>query len=280
MPYQVARSLALSALLLALPVAASMEVATSALEYVGRADRTVSEALQERERSISALHATKEGPSDILFFYGAAHAQGLHGAFFKSDIYLNAAGLPSDSGKIYFTLYVLPGGTTANQLVGGDEWTVPPGGYGIFEDVVGRYSLSGAATVIIMINHTKSTAPSRVRYISGWGRTYTAGSSGGEYSTTLPVTAGWLISSTSSYVACPLTLPEGSGCVVGVRARRGGRISLSCFRSLRAPESRRASLVRWGWPEGDQHHPAPSWRGGSETVARSWLDGVCRWRPA
>lgn len=217
--YPVARVLVLVVLVfLAIPAAGSMTVATEpSLEYVGPAAHTISEALQARERSMSLLHATKEGPSDIVFFYGAAHAQGLNGAFFRTDIYLNSAGLPSDSGRIYFTLYVLPGGTEGNQLVGGEEWTIPPGGFGIIEDVVGRARLSGAATVVLLIDHTKSTAPSRVRYISGWGRTYTAGSNGGEYSTTLPVTAGWLISSTS-WVA-----------VTGVQQNLDRRTNVSVF---------------------------------------------------
>lgn len=217
MPIRLLCSFTLLLLVTPFSLSASVSVEAPGLEYVGPAHQNISEALRARERSVAALHFTKEGPSDVLFFYGAAHARGLNGAFFKTDLYLNAAGLSSDSGKVYFTVYVLPGGTQGNQLVGGDDWTVAPGGFGILEDIVGRAGIDGAATVVLMIDHEKSTAPSRVRYISGWGRTYTANPGGGEFATTLPVTAGWLISP-SSWVA-----------VTGIQQNIDRRTNVSVF---------------------------------------------------
>ncbi|MEO6324644.1 MAG: hypothetical protein ABIQ65_08460 [Thermoanaerobaculia bacterium] len=127
---------------------------------------------------------------------GAANAAGQFGAYFRTDIHLGDSGHSSDTGRIYFNVFVLPA-NQSNGSVSGDLYSLPAYGFATFTDVVGRKSISGAATVVIAVDHGRSTAPAAAQFLSVWGKTYTAGPNGGEFTTTLPVTYGYLISSAS-----------------------------------------------------------------------------------
>lgn len=171
------------------------------LEYVGPSERTVGEALTAMTTR-TPLNINKEGPSDMVFIYGGANAAGLYGAFYQTDIGIISPGLGSnETGLVYFTLYVLPANANGNPSLQGHDYTMPAGAFGIFKNVVGNAGVSGAATIMLAVNHTKSTISSGYQYVAAWGRTYTTAPTGGQFSTTLPVTCGWVLTTSNFVVA-------------------------------------------------------------------------------
>jgi hypothetical protein len=66
------------------------------------------------------------------------------------------------------------------------------------KDVVGNAGVYGAATIVIATVPSQTSAIGAHALLSVWGRTYTAAPGGGTYSTTTPVIAGYLITSTST----------------------------------------------------------------------------------
>jgi hypothetical protein len=172
------------------------------LEYVGPSEQVAGEALAARQETRTPLNMNKEGPSDMVFIYGGASAAGLYGAFYRTDIGITAPGLASnESGLVHFTIYVLPANASGNASLTGHDWTIPAGGFGIMKDVVGNAGVSGAATIVLVVNHSTSTVSSSYQCLSAWGRTYTTSPTGGQFSTTLPVTDGWLLDTSNFVVA-------------------------------------------------------------------------------
>lgn len=180
-------------LLSVLPASAAL-----GLTSLGPSQRTAGDVFREVERR-HALNVNQEGPSDFIVLPGGANVAGQFGAYFRTDLFITATGA-NRSGDTLFTLFVLPAGTSGNQNVTGEDFRIPVGGFGIIKDVVGRARVTGGATILLSVDHGRSTAGSNDQYLSAWGKTYTASPSGGEYSTTLPVLGGYNLSS-SSFVA-------------------------------------------------------------------------------
>ena len=169
------------------------------LTYVGPSEQTVAESLSKHSAR-SALNINMEGPSQVVYILGGASASGLYGAFYRTDVGITAPGV-SESGLVHFTLYVLPANTEGNGALYGHSYTLPPGGFGILKDVVGNAGVSGAATIVLIVNTSTSTASSAYQYLSAWGRTYTAAPTGGQFSTTLAVTSGYTLTTADFVVA-------------------------------------------------------------------------------
>jgi len=126
--------------------------------------------------------------------FGAANAAGQFGAYYRTDLFYSGSGV--GNGQIVFDMWVLPANQD-NTNTQGRRYSVADNAFGIFRDVVGTFGFSGAATVMVSIDRTATTAIGAYSRLSWWGRTYTSSPSGGVYSTTLPVTTGWLISPTT-----------------------------------------------------------------------------------
>lgn len=189
--------------------------AAMALTSLGPSDRTAGDVFRENERR-HPLNVNMEGPSEFVILPGAANAAGQFGAYFRTDLFITATGANRD-GETLFTLFVLPAGTNGNQNVRGEDFRIPVGGFGIIKDVVGRAGVSGGATIVLSVDHGRSSAASSDQYLSAWAKTYTASPSGGEYSTTLPSLGGYNLTA-SSFVA-----------VAGVQQNGAKRTNVSTF---------------------------------------------------
>jgi hypothetical protein len=170
--------------------------------------------------SRTALNTIVEGPSGTIVVPGAANAPGKNGAYFHTDLYL--AGSGTGTGNIVFDLSVLPAGVdnTNNQA---HRFSMPDNGFDVITDVVASFGVSGAATIMIQTNLALSTSSGAFALLSAWGRTYTAGPSGGSYSTTLPAIKGYLVSA-SQYSETP-----------GVIVSAAKRTNVGCFNNTSSP---------------------------------------------
>ncbi len=122
----------------------------------------------------------------------------------------------------FFDLWVLPANQDNSQL-NGQRYSIPDNVFTSFRDIVGSAGVTGAATILIHVDESASTAIGDFSLLSAWGRTYTAGATGGSYSTTLPATTGWLISD-STYTDTP-----------GVVVSTSKRSNVGCYNHDSAP---------------------------------------------
>lgn len=204
----------LAAIALPLAFAASALASTDpigGMRELGPTAETFREAMTAHERSTRhGLNILREGPSDVMVIHGAANAAGQFGAYYRTDLYLMSAGTASSgTGVTVFRLFVLPEGGTNNPAITGTRYEIAAGGRGIVEDVVGKAGVFGAATLIVLVDQAQSTVSQRLRAISAWGRTYTAGG-GGDYATTLPVIAGWNLNQSSQNFVCTTGIQQNS----------------------------------------------------------------------
>lgn len=141
------------------------------------------------------LNVLQEGAASIVFVYGAANANGRFGAYYRTD--LDIAGSGVGNGSIAFDLYVLPANTDNTSSVG-RRYSIRDNAFITIKDVVGNAGVLGGATIVLASVPSQTTAIGAHSLLSVWGTTYTAAPTGGNYLTALPVTAGYLISPTSS----------------------------------------------------------------------------------
>ncbi len=182
-----------TALLIVLPSPALAQVT-----YLGEG-RSLSETLHEESR-MSPLTVSTDTAWSENWIMGAANAAGAFGAYFRTDVFVMAP-CAGASGVVAFDVFSLPNGDSENGKQRARSYSIPLGGFGIFQDIVATFGQNGGSTILLKVDSARSTATTSCRKLSSWGRTYTKAPGGGEYSTGLLSTFPSITISPSSYGA-------------------------------------------------------------------------------
>lgn len=170
--------------------------ASAQLVYLGEGP-TLAEARTE-DANLGALTVGIDGTWSETWIAGGANAGGSFGAYFMTDVFVSAP-CAGATGEIIFDIFSLPNSDGQNGTQKAKSYSLRPGGFGIFKDVVGMFGQRGGATIAIKVSATRSTTIASCRELAAWGRTYTAAPGGGEYSTGLVPTFTTVSVSSSRY---------------------------------------------------------------------------------
>jgi hypothetical protein len=184
----------LSALLLPLTLLSGHDLGAQTLLFLGDGQKLEVESSASERVPLTMGLDSSWSKNWIL---GAAHAPGKYGSYFQTDLQIMAP-CAGSSGDIVFDLWSLPNNTSANGSQVSRVYTIPAGGFGIIQDVVGVFGQTGGSTLYLQVDSARSTASSSCRELSSWAYTYTRAENGGNYSTGLLSTFGNTIYSSST----------------------------------------------------------------------------------
>jgi len=165
-----------------------------------------------------ALTTTGLSPSASVFVLGTANNPGLFDSYFTTDVFLVN---PNGDGKVAVVVQAI---STVGAVDGQFTVELPPGGFEVVKNVLGRMGVRGAHVLAIFVDAAASTADTPS--FNAWGYTSTPSKCGpGDYGVTVPV------------VTLTSLDAETDGACVGAEISTGKRTNVGVVNNSAAPLS-------------------------------------------